>query len=395
VQRTAMDSNRRARKPRRMTILRGHARFSLAAAGLLAALTSAVLSGCAIRAEGAGARQVAYVGLRGDGRVAVYDVHRESGEWTLKQVVAVREGDAGWATSAPIAVSPDRRRLHVGMRAAGQVATYAIANDGRLSFVDTAEIGGSAPFLWRERSGRWLLASYFPEGKVTVHRIDERGAVVSGAVQEVPTAPNAHAILPDRSNGFVFVPHTGPNAIYQFRFDEETGRLTPNQPPTVQPPEGRGPRHARFHPDLPVVYVINETASTVTAYRFDPATGTLAEFQEMPTLPADHTGDNSTADLHLTPDGAVLYGSNRGHDSLVAYRIDRATGRLYLVDWFETERTPRSFAIDPGGRFLYVAGQGSGNVAGYRIDRQTGRLARFATFAVGDDPTWIEIVTLP
>jgi 6-phosphogluconolactonase len=366
------------------------------AALILSTAAVVIAAGCAApnRYSPASARQVAYVSLRGDGRVAVFDVDGETGEWSLKQTVAVRDGDSGWATSAPMAISPDRRRLDVGLRSAGSVATYDIADDGRLALLGTAEIGGSAPYISRDRTGRWLLASYYPEGKVSVHRISESGVVLGGPVQEIQTAPNAHSIMTDPSNRYVFVPHTGPNAIYRFHFDAETGRLSPGDPPLIEPPSGRQPRHHRYHPDLPVVYVINEAGSSITVYRLDPDRGTLVEFQDVPTLPADYSGENTTADLHLTPDGRFLYGSNRGHDSIAAYRVDGETGRLEFIGLFETEPTPRSFAIDLTGRFLYVAGQASGSVAGYRIDPSTGGLTRFSTYEVGPAPTWIEFLSV-
>jgi 6-phosphogluconolactonase len=339
-------------------------------------------------------QQVAYVSVRGDGRVQVYDVDSATGAWAHKQTVAVRDGDQSWEFSAPMAVSPDRRRLHVGLRAEGNIATYEIADDGRLSLLSTSSIAGSATFLSRDPSGRWLLAAYYPEGKVGVYRVNDAGTVAGEAEQEVYTALNAHAILADPTNQYVFVPHTEPNAIYNFLFDAETGRLSPNVPPVVRPPDGRGPRHARFHPVLPVAYFTNELSSTVSAYRFEATRGALTEFQEMPALPADFSDDNTTADLHLTPDGRFLYASNRGHDSIVGYRVDPETGRLDFIDWFEAEPRPRSFAIDLTGRFLYVAGQDSGNVASYRIDPSTGRLARIATYEVGSAPTWIEVVAI-
>lgn len=360
----------------------------------LGAVLSAGCSGPGLASADPSGRQVAYVSVRGDGRVAVYDVDAENGEWALKQTVFINEGDEGWAASAPISVSPDGRRLDVGLRGAGSVATYEIAPDGTLSLLGTADIGGSAPYLSRDRSGRWLLAAYYVDGKVSVHRIGADGAVVGGAVQEIRTGANAHSIMTDPSNRFALVPHTGANAIEQFRFDAETGRLSPNTPPRVEAGVGRGPRHHRYHPTLPIVYAINETGSSITAYRFDPEAGTLAELQEVPTLPGGYTETNSTADLHLTPDGSYLYGSNRGHDSLVAYRVDPSSGLLEVIGWFDTEQIPRSFAIDRRGRHLYVAGQGSGNVAGYRIDPASGRLTRFATYEVGEAPTWIELLAL-
>jgi 6-phosphogluconolactonase len=337
---------------------------------------------------------VAYVSLRGDGWVAVYDVDGQTGAWSLKQTVRARPSDEGFSSSAPMTVSPDRRRLDVAIRGAGLVVTFAIDDEGQLALLGTTDIGGNANFLVREQTGRWLLASYNPADKVAVHRIDEHGLVTPGAVHEVMTGRLPHSVLPDPSNRFLFVPHTQANAVYQLRFDAETGTLERNTPAVVTPPDGMWPRHLRFHPQLDVAYVINESHSSITAYHFDPEKGTLREFQNISTLPNDYEGRNTTADLHLTPDGSFLYGSNRGHDSIVAFLVDRSTGHLALVDWFETEARPRSFALDKTGRFLYVAGRGSNRVAAYAIDRETARLTRFATYEVGPEPTWIEVLAL-
>jgi 6-phosphogluconolactonase len=116
--------------------------------------------------------------------------------------------------------------------------------------------------------------------------------------------------------------------------------------------------------------------------------------QTISTVPAGYTGDGSTADLHLTPDGRFLYGSNRGNNTLAAFSVDPGTGTLVLIDFFATEATPRSFAIDPTGNFLYAAGQASGRVAAHRIDRASGRLTRIATYSVGPAPAWVEVIAV-
>ena len=115
------------------------------------------------------------------------------------------------------------------------------------------------------------------------------------------TAMGAHAIQTDPSNQFAFVPHiarfndnvleplresTGPNAdLRQLRFDVRTGHLSPNTRLRVEPATRLGPRHYCFHPSLPVVYFSNEQGCSVTAYRLDPATGTLSALQTLTTLP--------------------------------------------------------------------------------------------------------------
>jgi 6-phosphogluconolactonase len=193
----------------------------------------------------------------------------------------------------------------------------------------------------------------------------------------------------------VFVPHTGPNAIFQFRFDEQTGTLTANDPPKVTTPENTGPRHLAFHPSLNVVYFDNEQGSSVTAFRLDKSKGTLEPFQTLPTLPEGFSESNSCADLEITPDGRFLYASNRGHDSLAGFAIDPETGKMTSLGQFPTEKTPRSFNIAPDGKFVYAAGQGSGKLAAYRLDGENGKLTRFATYEVGNGPAWVQVVSLP
>jgi 6-phosphogluconolactonase len=122
--------------------------------------------------------------------------------------------------------------------------------------------------------------------------------------------------------------------------------------------------------------VINELLSTVTTFNYDAGRGTLTEVQTVPTLPADFTGNNSTAEVVTHPTGKFVYGSNRGHDSIAVFAADPRTGKLTLVEHEPTQgKTPRNFAIEPGGRFLLAANQASDTVVVFRIDPATGALA--------------------
>ncbi|MFH1569128.1 MAG: beta-propeller fold lactonase family protein, partial [Gemmatimonadota bacterium] len=194
-------------------------------------------------------------------------------------------------------------------------------------------------------------------------------------------------------NRFAFVPHTNPaNAIYQFRFDEEAGKLTPNDPPKVQPATPEGPRHFAFHPTRDILYSVNENGCTVSAHHFDAQRGTLSSFQVISTLPAGVGGEeHSTAEIKVTRDGRHLYASNRGHESLARFEIE-ADGTLTARGHVPTEPTPRFFDLDPTGRFVYSAGQKSGKVAAYRIVPETGALEPMAVYEVGEGPLWITFV---
>jgi len=356
------------------------------------AMLVGIVAGCASTPDATSpppTDQVVYVTSGGDGVVTVYDLDHATGRLTQRQQVAVGKNVGA------MAVHPNGEYAYAAVRGERAVATLSIESDGSLTPIGTTPLGIIATFVQVDRTGRWLLACDYGRGKVVVHPIGTDSVVRSDAEQRIDTDRNAHAILTDRSNRFAFVPHTGPSAIYQFRFDENTGKLSPNEPPVLIEPDGAGPRHVRFHPGKNILYGINELNSTITAYHFNPSSGTLRSFQNIDTLPDDFEGRNTCAEIHLSPDGRFLYGSNRGHNSLAAYAVDPETGRLTFIDRFETEAIPRGFDIDETGRYLYAAGQDSDRLAAYAIDPKTGRLTRIGTYDIGARSQWVQVVPVP
>ncbi len=160
-----------------------------------------------------------------------------------------------------------------------------------------------------------------------------------------------------------------------YKLDVEKGTIVANNPAFAKVAPGAGPRHFVFHPSGAFAYVINELNGTVTAFAYDSASGALTEIQTLTTLPSGFEGRKSCAEIRVHPGGAFLYGSNRGHDSIVVYRIDPGSGKLTFVE-HETAgiKTPRNFNIDPTGRFCIVANQGANSVMTFRIDPKTGVL---------------------
>lgn len=283
--------------------------------------------------------------------------------------------------------------LFVSLRSAKCFGSFAVDRaSGALTPINTVALQDGAPYLITDKTDRFLLAAYYGSGHVSVHRIEQDGSLSAEPLQWIPTESHAHSIQTDPSNRFAFVPHTNPaNAIYQFRFDATTGTLAPNDPPKFRPATPEGPRHFVFHPRGDMLYSVNENGSTVTAHHFDTARGTLEAFQVVSTLPDGFAGDNTTAEIRISPDGRFLYASNRGHDSLAVFGVAE-DGNLTRLDHTPTEPTPRFFALDPSGQFAYAVGQKSGRLASYTRDHQHGTLTPLETHAVGSGPLWITFV---
>jgi len=328
-----------------------------------------------------------YVSLAGEQKIAVYHLDPAEGKLTHRADVKT-DGEPGALTT-----DPKRQFLFAAIRSAGTLAAFQIDRaTGKLTHVNTVPAGPDPAHIATDRTGRFLLAAYYVAAKVTVHSIGKDGALSDKPVQMLKTAAKAHAILPDPSNRYVFVPHTGPNAIFQFAFQAETGKLADNAVPKLTTPEGSGPRHIVFHPSRNIASVDNEQGGSVTAYELDAKEGTLKPLQTLSTLPRDFKGTNACAEIKIHPTGKFLYVSNRGNDSIACFKVDAQDGRLATIGQEPTEKTPRSFDLDPGGKFLLAAGEASGKLAVYRIDGKGGNLQRLHTYEVGKLPWWVMVV---
>jgi len=351
---------------------------------LVAAL---LVLGCGIVSR---ADTFAYVSLAKDKKIAVYKVEATSGALTHVADAAC-EGEPG-----ALVANPARTLLFASLRPEGKLIAFRIdPMVGMLKHMNTVEAGPDPAQLSTDKEGRFLLAAYYVAGKVTVHAIEKDGSLRARPVQSLPTADKAHAILLDPANRYAFVPHTGPNAIFQFAFNAATGELTPGNPPKLATPENTGPRHIAFHPQLDIAYIDNEQGSSVTAYRFDRIEGSLTALQTISTLPSEFKQRNACAEIKIHPTGRFLYVSNRGHDSIARFQVEDRSGELTALGQTPTEKTPRSFDLDPSGKFLYVCGEATDRLVAYRIDQETGGLMQTATYSVGKTPWWVAVVDVP
>jgi len=337
---------------------------------------------------------VVYVSNAGDPSIHGLEMSRASGELAPIETVPIPGADQASPSSTPMAVSPDRRFLLLALRSEPfTVATFGIDQaSGRLAHLGNAPLDASMAYMVIDGTGRWLLCASYPQGKLTLNAIDDSGRVKSPPAQIITDRPKAHCVVVDGANRNVYCPVLAQDIVLQLKFDAASGVLSPHAPPSVATKPGAGPRHLAFHPSGHFLYLITETTATIGAHAINPD-GTLNERQFIDMLPPDHTGGIAAADLHVTPDGQFLYGSERRTSTLAGFRIDAARGTLSPIGRFPTETTPRGFAIEPRGRFLLSAGLGSNHLSVYRIG-PNGALDPAHRYPMGKQPNWIEIVDL-
>jgi len=270
---------------------------------------------------------------------------------------------------------------------AGSVSAYAIDGDtGGLKLLNQQSSGGAGPcHVSIDHAGRNVLVANYGSGSASVIPIKSDGGLgePTGFVQHAGSSvnpgrqkgPHAHSINVSPDDRFAFVADLGIDKVMIYRLDVEKGTIVANSPAFAKVRPGAGPRHFALGPSGKYAYVINELDCTVTAFAYDSASGALTEVQTITTLPNAFDGSNSCAEVRAHPSGKFLYGSNRGHDSIVVYRVDPAKGTLTFVEHETADiKTPRNFNIDPTGKFCLVANQGGDSVVVFRINQKTGAL---------------------
>jgi 6-phosphogluconolactonase len=365
-----------------------------ARAGLKAMFSVAALLEAGLLMSSADAATFVYVGNADSQDVNVLEL-KPNGDLTPIATTAV-PGSAKPGGSLPLAVSPDKKRLFAGLRNEPySVVSFAIdAKTGKLTPLGSGPLADSMAYIATDRSGKFLLSASYGGNKVTVNPIGPDG-VAQPAQQIMATQPNAHCIVADPSNRYVLHTSLGGDVVYQEKFDAKTGKLVPNDPPTVSVKAKAGPRHLVFSPGKPFVYLLNELDASIYVLPWNARIGTLGkEVQVTTSLPKGFEGKPWAADIHLTPDGKFLYASERTTSTLAAFRVDPKTGLLTPIDSYPTEKQPRGFNIDPSGRYLLSVGQLSNSMTSFAVDKATGKLTKLKEYPVGKNPNWIEIVAM-
>ena len=305
---------------------------------------------------------------RGNG-INVYRV-TDSGPWQHLQHVPALENPSF------LRIGPDGRTLYTVHGSGTRMSAYAIdPGTGNATLIDTAASGGENPvdFGFDPSWDNMVVANY-GSGTVAVLKRAEGGALsdphqiihLSGTPGPHPTEQPAslpHGVTPDPTAAFAVIPDKGLDTIYVFRWEGD--RLTQVEACPTAP--GAGPRHAAFHPHLPVLYVVNELDCTVLTLSWNE--GRLAILQCLSTLPEGTSTPSTGAEIAVSPSGNCVYTSNRGHDSIARFSADPATGLLTFRECTALPgREPRFFSIDPTGRHLHAAHQNSDSIASFGID---------------------------
>ena len=320
----------------------------------------------------------------------IYVFRMDGSTGGLTQVQVVEVENPAWLTldaQGRFLYAASEVETWKGQASSGGVSSFSIdPATGELSFLnDQPTLGAGSTHAAIDPSGHWLMTANYHGGTFSLLPVESNGHVgpVSDVFAPTGTGPNAarqerphaHQVRFDLGGRFAMGADLGLDRVWSWRIDASAGKLVANSVPYIQVASGSGARHFDFHPSGRFVYVINELANSITAFTYDAGAGTAIWLQTVSTLPPEFTGTSYTAEIAVHQSGGWLYGTNRGHDSLVSFTIDQVTGKLASPTWVPTQgQVPRAFGIDPGGTLLLVANSGSNSVVPFSIDEATGAL---------------------
>lgn len=270
----------------------------------------------------------------------------------------------------------------------GAVSTFSVDHrTGSITLLNRVpSLGGLPANITIDEEGKSVLIANYQSGSVAVFPVRENGSLGdacdviqhegAGADSERQASAHAHSIVFSPDGRFVFVVDLGMDKILGYRLDTKGGSpKLGGQATAFDSGPGTGPRQMCFHPNGKYAYLIHELRSVVAALSYDSEKGHFTEMQTIATIPERFTGENKCGGIGISADGRYLYGSNRGHDSIVVFDIDPHNGELAHKENVPSGGTwPREFTIDLTGNLLLAANQRSDNIATFEISRTTGRL---------------------
>lgn len=315
-----------------------------------------------------------------EGSIYVYTFNADSGTVQLKNRLRVN-------SPSYLTVSEDLKNVYaVSEDSTMYVNAFSYdAKSGDLKLINRIPAGGRGPtYISVDPNRKYVFTANYGGGSLSALQIGENGGLEgepyviehsgSGLIPGRQSHSHVHSVIPTPDDKFVVTQDLGTDKVYLYRYhpDSTQAPLVPAQ--EIALPPGTGPRHLTFAPNGKFAYLISEISSNMFVFEY--ADDSLKLIQTISTMPDGFGGVGNGADVHVSPDGRFLYGSNRGDlDDIVVYSIDQSTGKLTFVQRVSAEgKHARTFAIDPSGNYLVIANGRSNNLTIFKRDKETGFL---------------------
>jgi 6-phosphogluconolactonase len=356
-------------------------------------------------------KEIVYVGtfsVRGSEGIYVYTFERSSGMLQLIQTVNTLESPTFLALhpSGKFLYSVNRGVVP-GQKNSGSVSAYSIdQGSGKLTLLNHKSSYGNGPcHISTDQTGKLVFISNYVEGNLIVFPLSPDGSLREcadsirftgkGIHMERQDKPHIHSATPSPDNRFLFVTDLGTDRIYSFEINLNSGHLTPAKKSYTEVKPGSGPRHFTFHPNGKHAYLAEELTSSVASFSYQKKTGKLELIQDqVMALPSAFTGSNTSADIHTDASGKFLMMTNRGHESISLYAIEK-NGKIKLLKTINAEgQKPRNFLVDKKNEFVFIANQDSDAIVLFKWQAREGELIFTGLRVKVPSPVCLKMLTI-
>lgn len=308
-----------------------------------------------------------------------------------------------------LAIAPNKKFIYavgevdnLDQNQSGGISAFRIESDYSLTRINHVLSHGSNPcHVSLSPDGKRLVASNYSAGNLSFFNVQPDGSLTemiqriqhegSAPFPDRQTSPHAHSARFDATGKLVYAADLGIDELKIYDVTSGEQVYVPHAQPFVKMAPGSGPRHFDFSADGRYIYVINELSSTITVLMRYGAE--WKQIQNISTLPKDYKEESWCADIHISPDGRFVYGSNRGHNSIAVFKRDVTSGKLELIETVPVEGNwPRNFTIDPSGKFLLVANQKSNDITVFKIDKPSGKLVFTGIKVPNESPVCLQFL---
>ncbi len=357
-----------------------------------------LLSLCSIlTAATCGASQYLFVSHKQSPDITSYKIDPDSGKLSHHHTCTL-EGSGGF-----LRFSPNGTHAYVNSSTGPkkeqtqQITTLSYAN-GKLNPIAMHPCNDSVSGMQVHPSGNTLACAHYQAGKTTTWKLNDQGVFTGEIISDINTAERAHYVTLSPNHQYLYVPHTRPNAIFQFSWSQESGQLTPLSPPQVQGPDKEHmwhePRHLAFHPSHALAYSSNERGGGISSWLYNAENGQLNLRNTVSSLPEGFTGQSAASDIKLTPNGKFAYIANRSKkpvtSTIASFQLASADGAISPIGHTPIEAGTRALHIDSTGTFLYAAGTATNKLLAFRIHPDTGQLTLIETYKTEKAPFWLQ-----
>jgi 6-phosphogluconolactonase len=293
-----------------------------------------------------------------------------------------------------LAVAPNKKMIYAVnenadsvLNGVGGTVTAYTFKTGQLKEINKMPSGGAHPcYVAIDKTSKYIFTGNYTSGTIGVLKLKKDGRLDTltqviqhngrGPNTDRQQSPHVHATYITADNKFLLVPDLGTDKMMLYQFNAANGKLARGVADAAVAQPGSGPRHVDVYPNGKFVYLVLELTGEVLAFK-NLGSFKLEEIQNISAQPPYiRSGNISSADIHVSPDGNFLYCSNRGNANTIAiFSIDKLTGMLTPVGQQPTQGIkPRNFNFSPDGNFLLVANQETSNIVIFKVDKKTGLL---------------------